>query len=54
MSENYNYWGSGRPNGWPRQGNNWLHSDMKDMAYFFVYKLYEQISTKGNIKDETH
>ena len=24
----------------------WLHSDMKDMGYFYVYKLYEQIIQK--------
>ena len=45
-----------RPNGWGRVGDDdvstppWLHSDMKDMAYFYVYKLYEQLITKGNLK----
>ena len=45
-----------RPNGWGRtSGDNddappWKHSDMKDMAYFYVHKLYEQLITKGNLK----
>ena len=31
-------------------GANWLHSDMKDMAYFYVYPLYDELKTKGNLK----
>ena len=41
-------------NGWGRNsdvyGQNWLHSDMKDMAYFYVYPLYDNLRTKGNLK----
>ena len=43
-----------RPNGWGRMHNNygvsWLHSDMKDMAFFYVFKLYDQLITKGNLR----
>ena len=44
-----------RPNGWGRKAEKdgsqpWKHSDMKDIAYFYVYKLYEQLITKGNLK----
>ena len=43
-----------RPNEWGRNHPNfgvaWLHSDMKDMAYFYVYKLYEQLIQKGSLK----
>lgn len=45
-----------RPNGWGRPAVNgeypWKHSDMKDLAYFYVYKLYEQLVSpeKGNLK----
>jgi hypothetical protein len=43
-----------RPNGWGRNsgtyGASWFHSDMKDMAYFYVYPLYNQLKTKGNLK----
>ena len=44
-----------RPNGWGRMHNNfgvsWLHSDMKDMAFFYVYKLYDEIvKEKGKLK----
>ena len=41
-------------NGWGRNhstfGNAWFHSDMKDMAYFYVYKLYDEIVEKGGFK----
>ena len=43
-----------RPNGWGRAHNvfgaSWFHSDMKDMAFFYVYKLYEQLVTKGSLQ----
>ena len=44
-----------RPNEWGRcsshkYGTDWQHSDMKDMAYLYVYKLYEQLIQKGNLK----
>lgn len=43
-----------RPNYWGRNhqvfGSAWLHSDMKDMAYFYIYKLYEQLMQKGNLR----
>ena len=29
---------------------NWFHSDMKDMAYFYVYPLYDELKTKGSLK----
>ena len=42
------------PNGWGRPAEKgeypWKHSDMKDMAYFYVYKLYEQLIQKGDLK----
>ena len=28
----------------------WKHSDMKDMSYFYVYKLYEELTEKGCLK----
>lgn len=41
-------------NGWGRQAvdgqHPWQHSDMKDMAFFYVYKLYEQLVQKGILK----
>ena len=44
-----------RPKGWGRKAEKdgsqpWKHSDMKDIAYFYVYKLYEQLITKGNLR----
>ena len=43
-----------RPNGWGRinevYGQKWLHSDMKDMAFFFVYPFYIDLATKGDLK----
>ena len=31
-------------------GDSWLHSDMKDMAFFYVHELYKQLVQKGNLK----
>ena len=39
-----------RPNRWGRGSPDWHHSDMKDMAYFYVYELYEQLIHKGDLK----
>ena len=40
--------------GWGRQGSvynqNWLHSDMKDMSFFFVYPFYDEVIQKGMLK----
>lgn len=40
--------------GWGRSHktylDKWFHSDMKDMAYFYVYPLYDELKTKGNLK----
>lgn len=41
---NYNYQGVGIiPNGWPRTNGDWRHSDLKNVAYFYVWKLFEKI-----------
>ena len=29
---------------WPRDNDAWHHSDLKNVAYYFTYKLYEKIS----------
>ena len=42
-----------RPNEWPirsRYPGRWLHSDMKDVAYYYTCKFYEIIVEKGNLK----
>ncbi len=49
--------GMARPNGWPVRpnglfgnwGNRWLHSDIKDMAYFYVYRFFEKVKEKGGL-----
>ena len=45
--------GIGHPNGWPSKSsypNRWLHSDMKDVSYFFNFKFYEKALEKGGLK----
>lgn len=45
-------------NGWWRTGhgqdedldNRWLHSDMKDAAYFYVHPLYINLVNTGGLK----
>ena len=43
-----------RVNGWGRPFVNgqrpWKHSDMKDMAYFYVFRLYDDLVLKGGLK----
>jgi len=46
-----------RPNNWPRPvsdkpyGERWKHGDWKDVAYFYNFKVYEDIVTKGGLKE---
>ena len=30
-------------NGWPRSKNNWLHSDIKNVSFYFCYKMFTYI-----------
>ena len=30
--------------------NNWLHNDMKDVGYYFNYKLYDRIVKEGDLR----
>jgi hypothetical protein len=43
-----------KPNEWPNRGRDWntrwLHSDMKDVAYYFNFKLYKYIIENGGLK----
>ncbi len=52
--ENHDLNGSGYRNEWGRDDDvyqaQWLHSDMKDMAFFHVYPLYEELTVKGDLK----
>jgi len=52
--ENHDLNGSPYRSGWGRNDGvyleNWFHSDMKDMAYFYVYPLYDELKTKGSLK----
>lgn len=53
MNDSTSEYGILRPNQWPAGRpylNRWCHSDMKDIAYFYVYKLYEQLVTRGGLQ----
>jgi hypothetical protein len=42
-----------RPNGWPTRSkwnDRWLHSDMKDVSYFYNFKFYEKAVEKGELQ----
>jgi hypothetical protein len=46
-----------RDNGWPAvrlqdafKQDRWLHGDFRDVAYFYNYKLYDDIVSKGGLK----
>ena len=53
-SEDHNLNGQSYRDGWGRQDSvydqDWLHSDMKDMAFRFVYPLYNELVQKGMLK----
>ena len=52
-NQNNSTFGIQRPNNWPtrsRWDNRWLHSDMKDVSYFFNFKFYEKVIEKGGLK----
>lgn len=41
------------PNGWPTRStypSRWLHSDIKDVSYFFTFKFYERAIEKGGLR----
>lgn len=45
--------GIARPNEWPTRSDypgRWLHSDVKDVPYFYTYKLFEKMVEKGKLK----
>jgi hypothetical protein len=43
-----------KPNGWGRSGGTygarWLHSDLRDMAYFYTHDLFDQLVTEGDLQ----
>ena len=42
-----------RPNGWPSKlsyPNRWLHSDIKDVSYFYNFRLYQFLLEKGELR----
>ena len=42
-----------RPNGWPtrfRWNDRWLHSDMKEISFFYNFKFYEKVVEKGELR----
>lgn len=38
-------------NGWPRERNRkeWQHSDVKDVAFPFIYKVIEELLIDGGL-----
>ncbi len=40
-----------RPNGWfDDWGDRWMHSDIKDMSYFYVYRFFEKVKELGGLQ----
>lgn len=47
-----------RPNGWVSRSNGWfgnwgtrwMHSDIKDVAYFYVFKFFEKVKDTGGLE----
>ncbi|MBQ3812148.1 MAG: hypothetical protein II841_01120 [Bacteroidales bacterium] len=38
------------PLGWPREGQVWQHSDLKEVAYHFLYSLFDCIVLQGELE----
>lgn len=34
---------------WPRSDNSWLHSDIKDVGYPYLFKIFDRYVTIGNL-----
>jgi hypothetical protein len=50
-SKRANGWGRPRPSGHPDdEPIPWLHSDIKNMAYYYVYPAFTNIVEKGEMK----
>ena len=46
-----NDWGRSKPSGYPENElMPWLHSDIKNMAYYYVYPAFTNIVEKGKMK----
>jgi hypothetical protein len=46
-----NGWGRPRPTGHPDdEPIPWLHSDIKNMAYYYVYPAFTNIVNKGELR----
>lgn len=43
-----------KPNGWGRDDDiyrtRWLHSDLKNMAYFYTYQLFDELVSQGGLR----
>ena len=46
-----------KDNGWGRNklsddsdDSPWLHSDIKNMAYFFIHPVFDKITEKGRLR----
>lgn len=53
LNLNSNRGGILKPNEWPsrnRYSGRWLHSDMKDVAFYYTYEFYEKVVEKGGLR----
>ena len=42
-----------RINGWPYRAdypNRWLHSDLRDVSYYFNFMFYDKVMEKGSLR----
>ena len=37
-------------NGWPRDEPDWLHSDIRNIAYLYTFKVYDKFTSVGGIR----
>ena len=49
---NLNFSDCKRSDAWPRDGGKWFHSDIKDVAYFYLPELYRRIVNENGGSNE--
>ena len=47
VAGNINYQGTPRQNGWPRSDGNWQHSDIKKVAYFYLFDFFNTLTGRS-------
>ena len=45
---NINFAECKRTDAWPRNEGEWMHSDIKNVAYFYIYDFFDKLTGSSN------